>query len=314
MAHSKVLILSFIFVSVIAAGQQTPISENYFLDKYSLSSSYAGQNNPGTIVMGFRSDWTGISGGPKTFSVAFSDNLTSNAGFGGRLVYDRAGIFDQLYLMATYSYSLVISGEQRILFGLSAGLYRNGINFTEHYNDPAYNIDPVMTQQDIRSRVKIMSDYSVVYLFKGFDAGVMFSNITFGDTKFSELEVTYKPFAIYQAHAGYSVKFNDKWRLEPFIILRGGKFIKRQAGIASRIVYRDIFWVSFGYRDLGIWGTGIGAVVNKGFMFSYNFNMASSAGMNIFNCHELTIAINIREILRKGADLSVSAVPDEKLY
>jgi len=314
MGRRSVILFCLILFPVVSAGQQTPISENYFFDKYSLSSSFAGQCNPGVLFTGFRSDWTGITGGPKTYSISYSDHLNTKTGLGCRVIYDRAGIFDQLYLMGTYSYSLVISGEHKLLFGLSAGLYRNGINFTDHYNDPGYNIDPVLIQQDIKSRVKIISDYSLVYLFKGMEAGLMFSNITFGDAKFSELEVTYRPFAVYQAHAGYTLKFNDLWSLDPLIFLRGGKFIKSQTGLASRIVYKGLIWVSLGYRDHGIWGTGVGASIGKGIKFSYNFNLASTIGMNIFNSHELMVAIKVKEPSRKGSTIKASAIPDEKLF
>jgi len=314
MGHRTTILFVLVLATISSAGQQTPVWENYFLDKYSLSPSFAGQTDPGTIFTGFRSDWTGIPGGPKTYSVSYSDLLNTKTGLGFRVIYDRAGIFDQLYLMGSYSYALILSEEHKLLFGISAGLYRNGINFTDHYNDPGYNIDPVLTQQDIKSHLKIISDYSLVYLFKGMEAGLMFSNITFGDAKFSELEVTYKPFAVYQVHAGYTLKFNDFWSVDPLIYIRGGKYIKCQTGLASRIVYKDLIWASLGYRDHGIWGTGVGVSISKWLRFSYNFNMASSVSMNIFNSHEFTIAINIKEFLRKGANYQVSTIPDEKLF
>jgi len=314
MGHRTITAIIFIILSVKSAAQQIPVSENYFLDKFSLSSSYAGRVNPGTIFIGFRSDWTGVNGGPKTYKVSYSDLITSNAGFGGRIIYDMAGIFDQIYLMGSYSYNLVVSGEHRILFALSAGLYRNSINYTDHYNDPSYNLDPVMTQQDVISKLKFMSDYSAVYMFKNLEAGVMFANITFGDARYREIEATYKPFANYQVHATYSIQFSDKWSLDPLIFLRCGKYILSQAGIASRIVYRDIIWVSFGYRDRGIWGSGLGASIGKGLQFSYHFNMASSVPVYIFNNHEFSIAINIKDLIRKGSAVPESTVTNEQLF
>ena len=102
-------VISILFHGVTIA-QQMPVSENYFMDKYALSSSYAGHFNPGSFFTSFRSDWTGIAGGPKTLRLSYSDMFMTNAAFGGKIIYDKAGIFDQLYVMGTYSYSLTIAG------------------------------------------------------------------------------------------------------------------------------------------------------------------------------------------------------------
>ncbi|MGB8491875.1 MAG: PorP/SprF family type IX secretion system membrane protein, partial [Bacteroidales bacterium] len=127
--------------SVIAA-QQIPISEGYFIDRYSFSPSYAGNYNPQFLFLDYRSDWTGINGGPKTFRMSYNDRFMTNSGYGAKLILDKAGIFNQLYFMGSYSYNLKVSEDHHILFGLSAGVYRNTINMREYYNDPTYNIDP----------------------------------------------------------------------------------------------------------------------------------------------------------------------------
>lgn len=294
MTRKSLIFLILILFEGIVRAQQMPVSENYYFEKYSLSSSYAGHSSPGSLFTSYRSDWTGIRGGPKTLRLSYSDLITGNAGVGGRIIYDRAGIFEQLYIMGTYSYKLVISGEHKMLLALSAGVYRNSINFSDYYDDPNYNIDPVMIRQDVTSKLKFMSDFSAVYLFKGFETGVMFANINFGDAKYKEVNVTYKPFSNYQLHSAYSYEINDSWIINPILFLRGGKYIKNQVGIASRVIYRDNLWVSIAFRDPGIWGSGFGVNIGKGIKFSYNFNFASSVPLNIYNNHEVSIGINIK--------------------
>lgn len=292
-------ILYALLIQNILTAQQMPVSENYFMNKYSLSSSYAGHFNPGSLFTGFRSDWSGISGGPKTLSLSYSDMLMTNAGLGGKIIYDKAGIFDQLYVMGTYSYNLKITGEHKVLLALSAGIYHNMINFTDYYNDPGYNIDPVMIRQNVSSKLKFMSDFSALYLFKGLEAGVMFSNINFGYAKYKEVEITYKPLANYQIHTAYSYPLNDRWNINPLIYLRGGKFINSQIGIATQIMYQQSIWGSVAFRDPGIFGLGFGANIAKGIRFSYNFNFASSVALNIYNNHEISIGVNLKDLVKK---------------
>jgi type IX secretion system PorP/SprF family membrane protein len=298
MKKSITALIIILFHGVIIA-QQMPVSENYFMDKYALSSSYAGHFNPGSVFTSFRSDWTGIKGGPKTLRLSYSDMLMTNAAWGGKIIYDKAGIFDQLYVMGTYSYSLKIVEEHKLLLALSAGIYQNRINFTDYYNNPNYNIDPVMTQQDVSSKLKFMSDFSALYLFRGIEAGIMFANINFGDAKYDEVDVTYKPLANYQFHTSYSFLIGERWNINPLLYYRGGKYIAGQVGIASMVKYQNNIWGSFSFRDPGIWGFGFGANIAKGIRFSYNFNFASSVALNIYNNHEIAIGVNLKDLVKK---------------
>src|SRR3989337_1467894 len=86
-----------LMVTLLSA-QQIPISENFFMDRYSLAPSYAGNHNAKYLIMGYRSDWTGIDGGPKTARLSYNDlfPFMKNAGYGGKIIYDKAGIFSQL--------------------------------------------------------------------------------------------------------------------------------------------------------------------------------------------------------------------------
>jgi hypothetical protein len=61
MKKSITALILILFHGAIIA-QQMPVSENYFMDKYSLSSSYAGHFDPGSFFASFRSDWSGIVG------------------------------------------------------------------------------------------------------------------------------------------------------------------------------------------------------------------------------------------------------------
>ncbi len=298
MKKSITALIIILFHGVIIA-QQMPLSENYFMDKYALSSSYAGHFNPAAVLTSFRSDWSGINGGPKTLRLSYSDMFMTNAAWGGKIIYDKAGIFDQLYVMGTYSYSLRIVEEHKVLLALSAGIYHNKINFTDYYNNPNYNIDPVMTQQDISSKLKFMSDFSALYLFRGIEAGIMFANINFGDAKYDEVDVTYKPLANYQLHAAYSFLIGDRWNINPLLYFRGGKYIAGQIGIASMVKYQNNIWGSLSFRDPGIWGFGFGANIAKGIRFSYNFNFASSVALNIYNNHEIALGVNIKDLVKK---------------
>ncbi len=299
----KLLIVTAgILITTLVKAQQIPISENYFMDKYSLAPSYAGNHNPKYLMMGYRSDWTGIDGGPKTARLSFNDlfPFMKNAGYGGKIIYDKAGIFSQLYILASYSYNLSINEDHHILFGLSMGAYKNRLNLTDYYNDPGYTIDPSLISQDINSKFKFMSDFSAVWTWKGAEAGLTFSNITLNDASYRDVSLKYSPLANFQFHTTYLYSFSEEWDLAPLVIIRGGKYIKSQFEIASQIVYMKRFRGSLVYRDPGVIGAGAGLNLDKGLQIGYNFNLATNVAMGAFNNHEISLGFNIFEYLVKS--------------
>lgn len=297
----KLLLLTLISASLAVSAQQVPISENYFLDKYSLAPSYAGNFNTRYLFMGYRSDWTGIDGGPKTIRLSFNDRLPvmQDAGYGVKMIYDNAGIFSQLYVLGSYSYNLKINPDQNLMFGLSMGVYRNRLNLLDYYNDPGYSIDPALISQDIASKLKFMSDFSAIWTFKGLEAGFMFSNITAGDASYREVNLKYNPLANFQFHSTYEFEVSEDLDLVPLVILRGGRYIKSQFEIASQVLYLERFSGSIVYRDPGILGFGAGASVGKGLKIGYNFNFATNVAFGAFNNHEVCLGVNFFDFASK---------------
>jgi len=282
--------------------QQMPLSENYFLDKYSLAPSYAGNFSTKYLFLGYRSDWSGIDGGPKTLRLSYNDSYKQNMGYGAKFIYDKAGIFKQTILLGTYSYKARLTEEQSILFGLSAGFYSSTLNISEYYNDPKYNLDPALLSANLTSKLKFMSDFSAVYTYRKLEAGLTFSNINFSDARYQDANVHYKPLSNFQVHAGYAFGISNNWDVSPMMILRGGKYIKSQFEFSTQASYQKRIWGSLMFRDPGIWGIGMGANISRGMKLGYNFNLATSASTRYFNNHEICLGINIFELTKSKSE------------
>jgi type IX secretion system PorP/SprF family membrane protein len=285
---------------IVLTAQQSPLSESYFSDKYNLAPSYAGSVSPKYLFLGYRSDWSGIDGGPMTFRLSYNDKLMQNAGYGAKFIYDVAGIFKQLYASASYSYDLKVAEEHHIMFGLSAGIYHNSINISEYYSDPDYNLDPALIQDDISSKIKFMSDVSLVYSWNGLEAGGLFSNISFGDATYEDVNLKYNPLSNYQLHLTYLWPVAEDWDIIPLALFRGGKYLKSQFEMAAQVVWQKRFMASLVFRDPGVLGFGAGANIDKGIKLYYNFNFATNVSMGIFNNHEVTLGFNIFEYIGKN--------------
>lgn len=293
-----IIILSLL-ISLSAGAQQLPVTESYLTDPFVLSSAYAGVHNTNTVLANFRSDWTGIPGGPKTFRLSYHQTLPvlENVAVGGRIVADQMDIFRQNYLMTSYAYTLKLTEEHLLNFGLSFGFYRNSIN-PERYYSPDNESDPVLTDGAEKSSIKFMTDYSALYRWNDLEAGIVFTNVTFGDSYYGDaLGISNKPLGNFNVHASYRYKINDLWSVKPFVLFRTGRNIPSQLEIAAQGFFRDTYWASLLYRGKGIWSAGIGGEITQGVSLSYSYNAGYDINISAFQNHEISIGIHIPSML-----------------
>ena len=293
----KIIIIFVIFIPRVVLGQQFPFMEAYNVNPYSLSSAYAGIHNPKTLFMDYRSDWSGIEGGPKTYQLSYNGKFKNRVGLGGRFIYDKTDIFKQTLILLSYTYEVKVKEDHTINFGLSAGLYRNSIDLSKYYNDPGYVQDMVLIYGYQKSNIKFATDISVLYRYKELESGMLFSNVMFGPARYGNTDMTYKPFKNYLLHTSYLFTLDERWSIKPTFILRGGQQIPVQLEISPTIMWNDRFWGSILFRTGGIMGLGLGGEVCKGILLNYSYNLNNNVNatipVNAFGSHQLTLGVRI---------------------
>ncbi len=295
----KLIYISLLLlVSSGVYAQQFPFIEGYNVNPFSMTPSYAGLKNTKTVFLNYRSDWTGIDGGPATAQLSYNDKFGEKVGIGIRFIYDKTDIFKQTMLLGSYTYEVTIADEHFLNFGLSAGFFRNSIDFGEYYNDPDYVADPVLAYGVEKSKIKFATDISALYRFRNIEGGILFSNVMFGTAKYSNnTDITYKPLKNYLVHASYDYKINDRWAVKPFVLVRGGQNYPTQLEIFSEVRYSEKIWSSLVFRTGGIWGLGFGGEILDGILLNYSYNLSTNVSLNTFGSHQLTLGVKLFKFL-----------------
>ena len=264
-----------------------------------------------TLFIDYRSDWTGIEGGPVTYQLSYNDKLfekkklggdfiyeqsdihKNNVALGGRFIYDKTDIFTQLLLLGTYSYEVRIASRHKVNFALSMGFYRNSVDYTKYFNDPDYVQDMVLLYGQGKSKVKFATDLSALYRYGQIEAGILFSNMMFGMVRYRNTDMTYKPLKNYLLHSSYLFVIDKNWSARPTIIIRGGQNIPVQVEISPSLSWNDRFWGTALYRSGGIFGVGLGGEIHEGIILNYNYNMSTNVDMSTFGSHQLSLGVKI---------------------
>ncbi len=116
--------LYIIFVLLLASeafSQQDPQYTQYMYNMNVLNPAYAGSRDGLSFGALYRTQWTGISGAPKTGTFFGHMPVGEKVGVGLSIISDQIGPINETNAYADFSYTLQLGGPHKIAFGIKAG-------------------------------------------------------------------------------------------------------------------------------------------------------------------------------------------------
>ncbi len=116
-----IVVLLLLVIGFKSYGQQDPHYTQYMYNMHILNPAYAGSE--GTLNLRFlgRTQWVGIDGAPKTFTASINAPVGKRVGLGLSVIADKIGPAKEQNVYADFSYTLPVSEEGRLAFGLKGG-------------------------------------------------------------------------------------------------------------------------------------------------------------------------------------------------
>jgi type IX secretion system PorP/SprF family membrane protein len=127
-----------------AYAQQTPQFTQYMYNTISVNPGYAGSREALTIVGLHRSQWVGMDGGPTTQTLSIHSPLRNDRiGIGFSFINDKLGDENFNYLYADFSYSINLTENTKMAFGVKGGFSYYSLdgallNNPTVFNDPYF--------------------------------------------------------------------------------------------------------------------------------------------------------------------------------
>ena len=283
MKKSYITVILLILVGTFSGNaQQDPQYTQYMYNTQVVNPAYAGSRNVLSFGLLYRTQWVGLDGAPKTATLIADTPIGkyNNMGLGLSMVREEIGPATETNITIDYSYSINVSFNSILSFGLKVGLDLLDVDFSK-LNLPGGTIpDDPYFNDNIDNKLEPQIGMGVYFNTERFYAGLSVPN--FLTTKHFDSSVIDNPNvevteAAERMHyfliAGYVFDLSDNLKFKPATLVKAVSGSPLQVDLSANFLINEKFTLGAAYR----WDAAVSAMVgfqasNRIFLgFGYDF-------------------------------------------
>lgn len=286
-----VVSIGVLFVVNKTYAQQESQYTQYMYNPASINPAYIGSKNTLNILSLYRTQWIGLDGAPEVLNLGLYAPIgIKNVGAGLGFTNDRIGPSSQNNLHADFSYTISITENTRLAFGLRAGLSLlsvdpNKLNI-RHLND--HNLDLKNYQSPMMG--------TGFYLFhESWYLGASIPNLL--ETKYyNEVQVS---TATRKSHlyfmGGYVFTLSPDLQFKPAFLTKYVQGIPLSVDFSANALMYNSFTLGVGYRIGSSVSALAGFQINENIMIGYSYDYETNE-LSQYNSgsHELFLRFEFR--------------------
>ena len=250
-AITIVLLTIFVCPEEMLAQQDAQYTQ-YLYNTVSVNPAYAGSRGNISIGALHRSQWVGLDGAPSTQTFNVHSPVGYNGiGLGFSLVRDAIGPTSETNFDIDFSYTLLLTEENKLSFGLKGSANLLDIRFSELNQDVgrigSTGMDPTL-QFDIQNRISPNFGAGVYYHNEKFYAGISVPRIL--ETQHfdeSSLSTAREQLSFYGI-TGYVFELNPLLKFKPTLLTKFTQGAPLQVDVSANFLLREKFSLGLGYR------------------------------------------------------------------
>lgn len=263
MMHTKFRLLLLFFLMGGALGlyaQQDAQYTQYMYNTMSVNPAYAGSRGQLSLAALYRSQWVGLEGSPETFTINLHSPIrNSRVGYGISIVNDNIGdgVVQETYIDAVVSYTIDVSRDARLSFGLKAGgnllsLDFNGLRKFQEETVDADNIDNRFTPN-----FGLGIYYHTDRFYAGLSAPNLLQSEHFDNSAGSEETFLSADRINFYMITGYVFDLNGNLKFKPALLTKVVSGAPLQLDLSASFLFNEKFSFGAAYR----WDAAISGLV-----------------------------------------------------
>lgn len=267
-----------IFVLIITTvfnveSQQLPQFTQYMYNTISVNPAYAGSREVLSIVGLHRSQWAGFGKGPETQTFSVHTPLRNDRiGLGLSFINDKLGYEKFTYLYGDFSYTINLSDETKLAFGLKAGFTQYNLDnelITSEGGDPG--ISGVRNRWEPNIGAGLYLHTNKWYL--GLSAPRLL-NIDHNDLTVGGIDYGIVDKVSYYLTGGYVFDLSNSVKFKPATLIKATNGAPLSYDITANFLFNEKFWLGGSYRFnefTGSLGALVDFQVSKQFRIGYAY-------------------------------------------
>lgn len=273
-----------LLISCIAVLQQcdaqivSPFSSSYFQNQYLMNPAMAGRfSHQLDFSAGYRKEGISIPDAPRNQYLTGTYGISDKVGVGVNIYNDKAGLINTTKVMATYAYHVPLNDKNKLLFGLSAGIWDARIDNSDMNGNP----DDLSIGKFNDKEAQFDVDFGVAYVNDALTIQGAFPGIVTYFKKDRVDDVMGRTiFFTAVSYRFYFDKGDNAIGLEPKISYRNMKGFDDVLGVGANATFMNSLFNVFGmYHSAKSISVGAGFNI-KG---AFNINAAYNTGASTFN-------------------------------
>lgn len=288
---TKLTALILTLLSSISYAQQDAQFTQYMYNTIVVNPAYAGSRESMSVFVLHRAQWVGFDGAPVTSTVSIHTPIKdTNVGLGLSVVNDRIGPSIENNIAADFSYTIPMSDNYKLSFGLKASANLLNVDYSKltTYNsgDPRYQ-DNIDNKFSPNIGVGIYLHSNKTYF--GLSAPNILETKHFdGKANNNSSSFITRELIHYYFIAGYILDLNDNVKFKPSILTKLVKGAPLQIDLSGNFLINQKFTAGLAYRWNAAASALVGFQINESWFIGYGYDFDTTKFVNYNSgSHEL---------------------------
>jgi len=235
-----------LFVGFSAKAQDLTNYNLYSQNPFLYNPAYSVDKCKVTAFLNSHLQWSDFEGAPKVNTLGLRGNISENSGLGITVFNFKSGVISTTDVNLNYAYKAKFGEEHFLLMGLGLGIIADKVITEDVFAQDMS--DPVLIGDNAK-QTAINSKFGLAYINKKLEVQVMFPQLTQrGEFNFYTVGIL-----------GYKMNLNEDFMLKPSVMVRGNKTTPKQFDLNLAAHFKDMVWLSAGYRSNKSMFFGVGA-------------------------------------------------------
>lgn len=253
-----------------AQAQQDPQFTQYMYNQGNINPAYSGSTDHLSIFGGYRSQWVGMDGAPKTATVSVTTPLgDSGLGMGVHFNNDRIGAMNDNTFSIDLAYSISLNYNYKLAFGVKGSANLLDVDYSRlHIHNPS---DPISQENinnafnpNIGAGVFLYSDKAYI----GLSVPNFLTTVRYDDNNVN----TMRQKMHYYLTGGYVFDLSHNVKFKPAFLVKATQGAPLQADLTANFQFMNRLTVGAAYRwDAAVSGL-VGFQVNDNILIGYSYD------------------------------------------